>query len=568
MSAVFLKIVNMSITAGWIVLAIMLLRVLLMKAPKWIRMVLWGIVALRLICPVSVESIFSLIPSAETLPSDLTSGPSFNIDSGVPLLNSNVNEYLDSHYFEGVTVPANNAKIIVSVFSVLWIVGIVVMLAYALLSVARVRKQVCEAVWLKDNVWVCDQIVTPFILGIIRPRIYLPSSMNEQDTGYVLRHENAHLKRRDHLWKPLGFLLLAVHWFNPILWMGYVLLCRDIELACDEKVLKELGNERKKPYAEALVNCSVLRKLIAACPLAFGENSVKQRVKSVLNYRKPEFWIVIVAVLVCVAAGVCLLTNPKEEQKIDKILSADAETLTFFYDGGDSLKTAALTLVPGTKGCNFSFSPLSSYLHVGDYEEDDKYIVTKSDDGGTIYTFEKRDADLIFVAEKSSPVANYKYADSGEPEASLPDGAVFRLGGTRDSELREYDDWGLAMEVSHTSGTEYEVRFYHKSDVATVDGELSTGAAYELKILHYDEPMEIGDYKRDVLHQAYVDDEERAWIAIGYTICRDDVTTLPHQLTLYGELPEGEYILYKEVLLTTEKGELLTKTYSARFTKN
>lgn len=311
MNVVFIKLLNMSITASYIVLAVILLRFLLKKAPKWIRGVLWGFVAIRLICPFSLKSIFSLIPSAETIDLTVYKNRPY-IDTGVSAVDSNINNYLGSHYFEGVTVPADNTSHILTFFGIIWIIGIIAMLLYTLISYIRIRRKVQEAVPLRENIWICDCISTPFILGIIRPRIYLPSSMNEADMQYVISHENAHLKRKDHIWKPLGFLLLSVYWFNPILWVAYILLCKDIELACDEKVIRQLGTEIKKPYSDALINCSVPHKTIAACPLAFGETSVKERIKGVLNYKKPAFWIIIVAVVACVITAVCLLTNPAE----------------------------------------------------------------------------------------------------------------------------------------------------------------------------------------------------------------------------------------------------------------
>ncbi len=311
MNVVFIKLLNMSITASYIVLAVILLRFLLKKAPKWIRGVLWGFVAIRLICPFSLKSVFSLIPSAETIDLTVYKNRPY-IDTGVSAIDSNINNYLGSHYFEGVTVPADNTSHILTFFGIIWIIGIIAMLLYTLISYVRIRRKVREAVPLRENIWICDRISTPFILGVIRPRIYLPSSMNEEDMEYVISHEKAHLKRKDHIWKPLGFLLLSVYWFNPILWVAYILLCRDIELACDEKVIRQLGTEIKKPYSDALINCSVPHKTIAACPLAFGEIGVKERVKGVLNYKKPAFWIIIVAVVACVITAVCLLTNPAE----------------------------------------------------------------------------------------------------------------------------------------------------------------------------------------------------------------------------------------------------------------
>ncbi len=311
MSDLFLKILNMSITASWIVLAVVVLRFLLKKAPKWIMGILWGMVALRLIFPFSIESLFSIIPSSETIPQNIVTGPSFQINSGIEFLNNTVNENVLINYYEGITVPVGYGKSIVDIISFIWVIGIIIMLIYAFISYFRIKKLVQEAVNLENNIYSCDHISTPFILGVFYPKIYLPSRMSEEDAKYVIMHEKAHIKRFDFIWKPLGFSLLAFYWFNPVLWIAYILLCRDIEFACDERVIKELGSEIKKPYSDALINCSMPRKFITVCPLAFGEVGVKKRIKSVLNYKKPTFWIIIVALISCVVAAVCLLTNPK-----------------------------------------------------------------------------------------------------------------------------------------------------------------------------------------------------------------------------------------------------------------
>ncbi len=249
MDAVFIKLLNMSITASRLVLAVLLLRFLLKKAPKWIMGVLWGFVAIRLICPFSLESIFSLVPSVEPIPQNIISSEIPAVNSGLPVLNQAINPVLSESLAPNVGDSVNPMQIIACAASVIWMIGILSMLHYTLISYIRIRRKIGEAVPLKDNIWICDHISTPFILGMIRPRIYLPSSMNEGDMEYVLSHEKAHLKRKGHIWKPLGFLLLSVYWFNPILWAAYILLCRDIELACDEKVIRQFGAEIKKPYS-------------------------------------------------------------------------------------------------------------------------------------------------------------------------------------------------------------------------------------------------------------------------------------------------------------------------------
>lgn len=310
MNELFLKIINMSISASWLVLAVLILRFVLKKSPKWVNVLLWGIVAVRLICPFSFESALSLIPSAETFPDQVISGPSFDVQTGIAPVDNRINDYLGDRYFEGVTVPTNNGNNVMTILTIVWIIGILLLVTYTIISYQRLNRKIDTAVRYKDNIFQSENVSSPFVLGIIKPRIYLPFKMDSQDLEHVVAHEQAHIRRKDHWWKPLGFLLLTIHWFNPLMWLAYVLLCRDIELACDEKVIKELGNEQRADYAQALVACSVNRRMIAACPLAFGEAGVKEKVKAIMNYKKPAFWIVVLAVTACIVVAVCFLTNP------------------------------------------------------------------------------------------------------------------------------------------------------------------------------------------------------------------------------------------------------------------
>ena len=331
MTDLFLSLVNMSITASWLVLAVLVLRFVLKKAPKWRNTLLWGFVAFRLVCPFSLESVFSLVPSTDTIPHGITSGPTFDVNTGIGIVDSQVNDYLGSHYFEGVTVPADTGFTAVNIITILWLIGIAVMSAYALVSYFKIRRSVSEGVILRDNIYLCDHIDTPFILGVVKPRIYIPSDMAESDAEYVIAHERAHLRRRDHWWKPFGFALLTVYWFNPVMWLAYILLCRDIELACDERVIKEMGTDIKKAYSEALINCSVSRKTVSACPLAFGETGIRGRIKSVLSYKKPALWMIIVAVISCIVVAVCFLTNPEKELSESNPELDEAVSLAIFY---------------------------------------------------------------------------------------------------------------------------------------------------------------------------------------------------------------------------------------------
>ncbi len=310
MNELFLKIINMSISASWLVLAVLLLRFVLKKAPKWVNVLLWGIVAVRLAFPFSIESALSLIPSAETIPPNIGMNTTPTINSGINAINNAVNPIISQSNTPMAGASVNPLQITIGIFEYIWIFGMIALALYTAISYWRLHRKVDTAVRYKDNIFQSENVKSPFVLGIIKPRIYLPFNMNGQDLEHVVAHEQTHIHRKDHWWKPLGFLLLTIHWFNPLMWLAYVLLCRDIELACDEKVIKELGNEQRADYTQALVACSVNRRMIAACPLAFGEVGVKERVKSVMNYKKPAFWVIILAVIACVIVAVCFLTNP------------------------------------------------------------------------------------------------------------------------------------------------------------------------------------------------------------------------------------------------------------------
>ena len=314
MSELFLEIVNRSIAASWIVIAVLILRFCLKKAPKWVNVLLWGIVAVRLIFPFSIESALSLIPSAETVSPSIMMETAPSVQTGVPALDQVINPVIDHSLSPAPGASANPLQIWISVMAAVWLAGAAALLLYSAISYWRLRRRVREAVILRDNIYQSENAGSPFVLGIIQPKIYLPYSVDSGALAYVIAHEQAHIRRGDHWWKPLAFLLLTVHWFNPLLWLSYILLCRDIELACDERVIREMGNEQRADYTQALVSCSVSRRSIAACPLAFGEVGIKERVKSVMNYKKPAFWIVLASVVVCAVAAVCFLTDPKTER--------------------------------------------------------------------------------------------------------------------------------------------------------------------------------------------------------------------------------------------------------------
>lgn len=327
MNEVFLKLLNVSITASWLGIAVIIARLFLKKSPRWITVLLWALVAVRLICPVSIESSLSMIPSSETVPEEIVHTEIPQINSGIPYFNSAVNPVIEENFAPVPEKSVTPMEIITDVASYIWVIGVCLMLTYCAGSYIFVRYKVSEAAKVRENIWECDKATTPFVLGIIKPRIYVTAGMNETDLGYVISHERSHIKRFDHLWKPLGFLILSVYWFNPLLWVCYVLLCRDIEVACDEKVLRSIGEEAKSGYSTALINCSVPRKMITACPLAFGEVGVKDRVKNILNYKKPAFWLIIVGLIVCITVGVFFLTDPLgRETELDAALESFIKT--------------------------------------------------------------------------------------------------------------------------------------------------------------------------------------------------------------------------------------------------
>lgn len=322
MNGLFLILVNMSLTATWAVLAFTILRPLLKKVPKWVNCLLWGVVGLRLCLPFSFESALSLVPSAKPIPTNITISSNPQIDTGVDVVNNVVNPVISNAVAPDLSYSVNPLQVVVSVASYIWVIGLILMVLYSLVSYIVLKKKVSASVLYKDNVYYCDDIVTPFILGIIKPKIYIPSGLNEQDLEFVLEHEKSHLKRKDHIIKPISFLILSVYWFNPAICLWYILLCRDIESACDEKVIKNYDIESKKLYSTALLNCSANRRMIMACPVAFGEVGVKDRIKSVLNYKKPAFWVVLVAVILSFVLAICFMSNPIND-KVNRILNED-----------------------------------------------------------------------------------------------------------------------------------------------------------------------------------------------------------------------------------------------------
>ena len=334
MDDVFLKLVNLSISASWLILAVLVLRFVLKKAPKWVMPLLWGVVALRLVCLFSIESALSLIPSAETIPREIVTETREPVLYEQATLDIVTNPTLPSAAEVPVGVSRQQAQVDFNIYSVLWLAGMAALLVHALVSAGKLKRKLATAILLRDNIYESEFVDSPFVFGVVKPNIYLPMHMDEGTAAYVIAHEHAHLARRDHWWKVLGYLVLALHWFNPLVWVAYILFCRDIELACDEKVVKGLDGAARADYSQALLSCAAPGRAVAACPLAFGEGNIKMRVKSALHYKKPAFWVAAAAVLAVVIVAVCFLTNPRSERGslvwAQKLNAADVASIELY----------------------------------------------------------------------------------------------------------------------------------------------------------------------------------------------------------------------------------------------
>ena len=325
MDKLFITIVNNGLVASWIILAVIVLRKLLNRIPKWVNCLLWGLVAIRLAIPFSIESIFSLIPSAKPVPADIEYAKIPKIDSGMHAVNTVINPVLENHFAVKEIASVNPIQVIIFITSYIWLIGVIGLLIYAFVSFIMLKRQVKNAQAVDKGIFRSGTIDSPFILGFVKPSIYIPDYLDDEAYICVTEHEKAHIKRGDFIWKPFGFWILSVYWFNPLCWFAYIMLCKDIEYACDEKVTKDKDKNWKATYCQVLLDCSSKRKMIAACPVAFGEVSVKDRIKFVIRYKKPTFGMIVLAFVACIVVGICFLTNPKTTEISDDIIDAGSD---------------------------------------------------------------------------------------------------------------------------------------------------------------------------------------------------------------------------------------------------
>lgn len=455
MEKLFINIFQMSISASYLILAVLLIRFLLRKAPKDMRSFLWLLVGIRLLVPFSVESVFSLIPNTKTVDSYIFEVEQAELKtySDTASVYAPVSQPFQDNFIPSAEKGMSKTQVIVLLCARIWLFGMALMLGYMLISWLRLKKRVEMSVPVDIaldcghiKIYQSEMIESPFLFGVISPRIYIPSRIADEELPYVIQHEMTHRKRKDYLIKPIGFLLLSVYWFNPCVWIAYIMLCKDIELICDEKVIKQLGLSCKKEYSQALLNSAVNRRMIAACPVAFGEVGVKERVKNVLNYKKPAFWVLVAAVLVCIIVPVCFMTQKKPDASEgadaqEDANSEDIETVDINLDDVFTMAGEYEMLNPDPEQYysaprlnldkdgtfSFSYSLISSYLPHGTYELKNDTLTAETDDGRYHYQFTRigdfNNSILLFDTEHSSDVTNIDTKTNAD--VPIENGSVF-----------------------------------------------------------------------------------------------------------------------------------------------
>lgn len=598
-------------------LIVAVLRLLLKKAPKWVNVLLWGLVAVRLVCPFSPESALSLIPSAQTVSPEIMMSPAPTIDSGIEAVNRVVNPVIAESFTPNPVASANPLQILIPLAALVWCVGMLLMGLYTLLSYWRLRRRVRTAVRLSGNIYQSEAVASPFVLGIVRPRIYLPFQMTPADRFHVIAHEQTHIRRRDHWWKPLGFFLLTVHWFNPLMWLAYILLCRDIELACDEKVVQTLDPEQRADYSQALLNCSISRRSIAACPLAFGEVGVKERVTNVLRYQKPGFWVVVICLVITAVIAVCFLTNPVDTDALIRQVSAqDGYRIT----GQESVNINFVidkSWLPedcfSDKGHSFAINEINPYQSYQPYCDNSLYLkhvcydapdhrylrftfgcASKTPEHGRLLlpyrvilengtaAGSRWEIDVVRqeLWDNQTIYENAAYF-SGQGQGTefavtvgmeiweqATHHITFMLSGfnhlsyeegpvlTAETAQADTPDWGITMRIEEASPTGVGVVF--QQDGTAMDGELIYDGEYSLQALTGGEWNEL---------KALSQEPTGNWISLGTATVADNLQRQTLNVSrVYGELPPGTYRIAKKITLQHTSGEAEQRTLYAEFT--
>jgi beta-lactamase regulating signal transducer with metallopeptidase domain len=327
MDAIFLQVLNMSMIASYVILFVIALRLCLKKLPKIFSYALWSSILFRLICPVTFESLFSLLSmNTKPIPDNIQYAKLPQINSGINFIDSIANPILATHK-AAPYASINPMQITILLGEFIWVTGIVALLLYSIISLINLHNRLIGAVRLQDNIYLVDHITTPFVIGVIHPKIYLPSTLLEQERKYIVLHEQTHIKRIDHVIKLIAFLTLAVHWFNPLVWIAFILFVKDMEMSCDESVMKQMNIDIRKEYSASLLSLASGKRIIAGTPLAFGEGDTKGRIKNILNYKRTPFWIVVVSTIAVAAICMGLIANPSEERSF-YVTTRDGKTHT------------------------------------------------------------------------------------------------------------------------------------------------------------------------------------------------------------------------------------------------
>lgn len=513
MNELFLSILNAAITAGWLVLAVLLARLVLKKAPAWVRCAMWAIVALRLIWPYEIKSSFSLVPSTQTLPPEELYTYTPQLHTSLDAVNSVVNPAFTQVFASDPANSVNPLQVATEIAGWIWVAGMVAMLIYSAVSYARVRRRVRVSMPVEKNVYLSDGVASPFILGFFRPKIYLPSCLEEEKWDVILRHERAHLARKDHWWKPLGYLLLTVFWFHPLLWLAYILLCRDMELACDEKVIEKLSAEEKQAYSNILLECSMPKRWVAACPLAFGEGNVKGRIKAVLHYKKPALWIIIAALIVSGILAACFLTEKNDDAKSENIaMTVAGKAYVRETDG----QYGSFTITIAENGTfSYSESMNSSHLGHGNWEVKDRklYLYDKGRSEIMTFVFKVESDALVFLAKESdafiyTDVENGERFDYYKDTSYAPSQLIYvRVKETREEDFLAVDIQGNTWCIRYTPD-----QFFILPEQGWVnfvgEPEMDEAGVYHIKASAY------WDYRCSV-------DEEQAFDACAFDVDGD-----------------------------------------------
>jgi len=358
MSELFLTVLNMNLTASYAILFVMLVRLLLKKAPKAISYALWSAVAFRLMIPFSFESVFSLMPrnmNVIPVPRDVIYRQSPQINSWLGAADSFVSQSLPA---PAVGASANPLQIYIETGAYIWVLGIIALLVYGIVSILILKRQLKSAQLIEGNIYEAKNLKTPFVLGLINPKIYLPVGLSKEEPNYILMHEQTHIRRKDHIIKTLAFLIVSMHWFNPLVWVAFMLMSTDMELSCDERVLKVMNEDIKKPYANLLLSLAAGRHIMSGSPLAFGEGNVKGRIKNVLSYKKPAFWVIAVALVAAVVVGFGLFANPITAKSDDESLASRLLKNKTEYVGNNSKVGAIIYLLKFPENTVYDFFEL------------------------------------------------------------------------------------------------------------------------------------------------------------------------------------------------------------------